>query len=170
MIWANLLTLFRLLLSPVVFWAIVAGRDRQVLALLILAAASDIADGWTARKTGGVSRLGTVLDPIADKLFLAAVLLGAAAAGRLPAWLVWAYLGKEFLQLVGGAIFLLLGQGKPIPANRYGKTATALTFAGFFALWFGWEAGRWLVLTGLGVGLAAACSYLRLGLTRLRGA
>lgn len=170
MSWANLLTLFRLALSPVVFYAIVEGRDHLVLALLLLAAASDIADGWTARKTGGVTRLGTVLDPIADKLFLAAVLLGAAAAGRLPAWLVWAYLGKEFLQLLGGAVFLLLRRGEPIPANRYGKTATTLTFAGFFALWFGWEPGRWLVLAGLGVGLGAACSYLRLGLARLRRA
>lgn len=170
MIWANLLTLFRLGLAPAVFCAISAGRDHLVLALLAAAAASDVADGWVARATGGVTRLGTVLDPVADKILIGAALIGGALVGRLPAWLAWAYLAKEVLQLLGGAFFLGLRRGEPIRANRYGKTATTVTFAGFFALWFGWAFGRWLVLAGLGIGLCAAWSYLRLALDRSAGA
>ncbi len=161
---ANFLTLIRILLAPVVFYVILAGQDLMVLALLILATLTDVGDGWVARATGRVSRLGIVLDPVADKLVIGATLLAGGLAGRLPLWLVWAYLGKEILQLAGGAIFLARRPTAPIMANRFGKAATTVTFCGFFLLWLGYHPGWWLVLAGLILGLVAAGTYLHAGL------
>ncbi|MGE5528886.1 MAG: CDP-alcohol phosphatidyltransferase family protein [Patescibacteria group bacterium] len=173
---ATALTLLRMLMAPVVFYLVLEGRDLLVLALLAAAAATDILDGWLARRTGRVSRLGTVLDPIADKLVVAAVLLAGAQAGRLPFWLALAYLAKEALQLAGGAYFLAKTPGAPIGANRFGKAATVLTFAGFFLLFLiprgaaGSLAGWLLVLCGLCMGIYAAFTYLRTGLDQRRPA
>lgn len=161
---ANLLTLLRILLAPAVFCAILGGRDLMVLAFLFLAALTDVADGWVARATGRVSRLGIVLDPVADKLVVGAALVAGALAGRLPAWLAWAYVAKEILQLAGGAFFLARRPRAPIMANRLGKSATTVTFGGFFLLWLGYGPGWWLIAAGLLLGLAAAATYLREGL------
>jgi len=164
---ANLLTLLRLVLAPVILQAALMGQDRLVLALLALAALTDIGDGWVARRTGRVSRLGTVLDPVADKAVVVGALLGGALAGKLPDWLAWAYLAKEAGMLIGGAYFLAR-HSPPIQSNRYGKAATVVTFAGMFLLWLGQELGWLLILAGLCIGLWALAIYLRLGLARLR--
>ena len=147
-----------------VFYVILAGQDYVVLALLVFAALTDLADGWVARATSSVSNLGTILDPLADKLMIGATLLAGALTGRLPAWLAWAYLLKELLQLAGGAFFLARNRRRPIKANRFGKTATTVTFIGFFLLWLGFNWGWWFVLAGFGLGVVAAGAYLRTGL------
>ncbi|MGE5552284.1 MAG: CDP-alcohol phosphatidyltransferase family protein [Bacteroidota bacterium] len=168
---ANALSILRLVLAPGVVYAILTGQDLVVLALLAGAAVTDVLDGWVARSTGKVSRLGIVLDPIADKMVIGAALLGSALIGRLPAWLVWVYLLKE-LAVVSGAAVFFVRLGAPIKSNRYGKTSTAVTFAGLFLLWRGVRAGWWVVLAGLVIGIAAALSYLRIGLheERAKGA
>ncbi len=160
---ANLLTCLRLLLAPIIIWAVLGGRDLLVLASFALACATDMADGWVARKTGKVTTLGIVLDPIADKTVILSALLTGAAIGKLPWWLALAYLAKELLQLLGGAVILRRGHA-PIAANRYGKNATVLTFTGFFLLWLGVSLGWWFILAGLLLGVFAAFTYLRAGL------
>ncbi len=160
----NLLTLSRMFLAPVVFYAVQKGQDWVVLALLAFTALTDIADGWAARATGQVTPAGVVLDPVADKLVVAATLLGGALSGRIPALLAWAYIAKELVQLAGGAWLLARRAGTPIHANRLGKSATVSTYLGFFLVWLGVATGWLLVAAGLGLGLWAAVTYLRTGL------
>lgn len=162
---ANVLTCTRLIMAPFVFFAIIAGRDYLVLALLLASALTDMADGWAARRMGQVTALGTVLDPIADKLFVAGTLLGGVLAERLPSWLAWTYLAKEGLQLALGAVFLARRR-TPIKANLYGKAATTITVSGFILVWLGWRQGWQLVLAGLGVGAWAGLTYFRLALAK----
>jgi len=93
-------------------------------------------------------------------------MIGGALADRLPAWLAWSYLLKELLQLAVGGVLIARRAGVPIAANRFGKTATTITFCGFFSLWLGAAFGWWLILAGLITGLWAAWTYLRQGLAR----
>lgn len=161
---AVILTLFRALMAPVVVIMILRSQDLMVLALLCLAALTDMADGWLARRLSQVTRLGTILDPIADKLVILGTMIGGALTERLPIWLAWGYALKELLQLAVGGILLARRGGAPIKANRFGKSATTVTFVGFFCLWLGAAFGWWLVLAGLLIGLLAALTYLRQGL------
>ena len=70
---------------------------------LVLAGLSDGLDGFLARRYGWRSRLGALLDPLADKLFIVSIMLLFAAKGYLPAWLVMLVLGRDLL-IVGGAL------------------------------------------------------------------
>lgn len=164
---ANLLTVARLLLAPVAAYATYRGSAMAVLFLLAAAALTDMADGRLARRLGIVTRLGVMLDPLADKAFVGSTLAGGLLSGRLPAlppWLVWSYLGKELLQIVG-ALFFFRRLAEPIKSNFWGKSATVVTFGGLAALWGGHSFGRWLVLAGLLTGLAAVLTYLRAALS-----
>jgi len=179
---ANGLTMIRLALAPAVLYSIIAGQSHWlVLALLVAAALTDITDGPVARATGKVTKLGIVLDPIADKLVICAVLVGGALAHPplLPLWLVLAYLAKESLQMAGGAIMLASGLSTPIGANKFGKAGTVITHAGFYMLLLcaaiggrfyltrlGCKAGKWVVLAGLAVGFWALVTYIRTAIAK----
>ena len=65
--------------------------------LLLLAGLSDAADGWLARRAGGGSSWGARLDPLTDKVLIAAPLLWLASTGGLPLWAVWLLLARELL-------------------------------------------------------------------------
>jgi cardiolipin synthase len=82
-----------------------------------------------ARRTGQVSELGKVLDPISDRIAIVAVMLAITYRGRIPWWLTGAILGRELLIAV--AFALLEARGVPrIPVNRVGKLATGAIFSG----------------------------------------
>ena len=89
--------------------------DHQALAwwLLLLAGLSDAADGWLARRSGGGSSWGARLDPLTDKVLIAAPLLWLASSGTLPLWAVWLLLARELLLWppgwIGGRAMLTLG-------------------------------------------------------------
>ena len=109
----NLLSFFRLALVPVFLALVILGYDLLALAVLVFSSVTDFLDGVLARRLNQVSRLGQLLDPAADRLFIFAALIGLAARGIIPWWLV--------------AIF---GYG-PLPVHHLGKIAT---FCLFYAL------------------------------------
>ena len=84
---------------------------------------TDIGDGWVARRYNQVSRLGKILDPLADKIFLACLLGGLVYWGSFPLWLLGMLFVRDLgIVLVGG--LLLRSQGLVIAANRWGKYTT----------------------------------------------
>lgn len=94
----NLISFARLLGVPVFLWLILGPHaDGWAVALLILAGISDWADGKIARATGQISRLGQLLDPVADRLYIAATLLGLALRGIIPWWLVVVLLSRDLV-------------------------------------------------------------------------
>lgn len=107
---ANLLTLARLLCVPVVVLLIVEARYPEAAALFLLAALTDLADGFVAKRLTGSTALGAVLDPLADKLLMAGVLVALVAAGHLPLWLAVLVIGRDLL-IVAGALALRLSAG-----------------------------------------------------------
>ncbi|HET7843964.1 MAG TPA: CDP-alcohol phosphatidyltransferase family protein [Xanthomonadales bacterium] len=99
----NAITVARLLMSAPLAWAILRDDPRFALALAVVAGTSDALDGLLARRFGWRSRLGGLLDPVADKLMLLACYVSLVAIGGAPAWLVWLVLGRD-LVIVAGAV------------------------------------------------------------------
>jgi CDP-diacylglycerol--glycerol-3-phosphate 3-phosphatidyltransferase len=125
----NQLTLLRILLTPV-FVAFLFSTDPTLRSLsipvFVLAILTDWYDGWVARRWGYVTRWGTFLDPLADKVVTSAALVSFIYLDLAPAWAVWAIVVRDF------AITLLRSysefKGKPIETMKLAKTKTFLQF------------------------------------------
>ena len=95
--WPNVISAFRILLVPAIAWLIVAGgaaRDAAA-ALFLVGGATDGLDGYVARRYGAISRTGQWLDPLADKLLVAAPVLTLGAMGEFPLWALAILLARE---------------------------------------------------------------------------
>jgi len=127
----NMITIGRLfLIPPVLLWMDTVDPRLCVLSALMfmLAAGLDIIDGWLARRSGLVTVFGKFVDPLADKVMVAAVLVYLAALGRMPAWLVVVLLTREFY--INGLRALAISEGMVIAANAGGKAKTAFQMTG----------------------------------------
>lgn len=124
----NLITYVRLALLPVIFWVLLAQRHELALALLFLAALGDALDGWLARLLDQATRLGALLDPIADKLTVVGVSLILAWQGWLPAWLVAAIVARDVVIVGGAAAYRRLRGRVDMAPTRLSKLNTALEF------------------------------------------
>ena len=118
----NSLTLLRIFLVPflvVVLLTKFDGREIVALVIFLVATATDFLDGWLARRRGEITTLGTLLDPIADKLLISAAFISLVEVGLAPAWMVVVVVGREFA--VTGLRAIASGQGILIPASNWGK-------------------------------------------------
>ncbi|RXZ68371.1 CDP-alcohol phosphatidyltransferase family protein [Agromyces albus] len=125
----NLLSMLRLALVPVFLVFIVRGDDIVALVVLVVASFTDLLDGYLARRLGQVTRLGQLLDPAADRLYIFAALIGLAARDLVPWWIVVLIVARDVFLLVLGVVLANHGYG-PLPVHQLGKVAT-------FALFFG---------------------------------
>jgi cardiolipin synthase len=119
----NVLSFLRLLGVPVFLWAILREHDVLALVLLMASGVTDYLDGKIARHFGLVSRVGQLLDPIADRLYIVSTLLGLAWRDVIPWWLVALLLGREAFM----GVVLLVGRTRGIgtlPVHFVGKAAT----------------------------------------------
>jgi CDP-diacylglycerol--glycerol-3-phosphate 3-phosphatidyltransferase len=118
----NALTLLRIFLVPflvVVLLTKFDGRETVGLLIFLTAVATDFLDGWLARRRGEITTLGTLLDPIADKLLISAAFISLVELGLAPAWMVVVVIGREFA--VSGLRSIASGRGIVIPASGWGK-------------------------------------------------
>jgi cardiolipin synthase len=126
----NVLSFFRLALVPVFISFIIAGQDALALGTLVISSITDFLDGFLARALNQVSRLGQLLDPAADRLYIFAALIGLAWRELIPWWLVATIVARDVMLAVLGITLANHGYG-PLPVHRLGKAAT---FCLFFAL------------------------------------
>ena len=131
----NLLTLFRILLIPVLAAALLSGIESgDVIAAIVFAVASvtDALDGWIARRNKDVTTFGKLMDPLADKLLVTAALVSLVSLQRLSAWVAMVIIAREFavtaMRMAAGA------QGVVIEASMFGKAKTVLQIAMVMAL------------------------------------
>lgn len=128
----NLLTVLRISLVVPTAWLLWDGQYVVALAVTAVAGASDAVDGWLARRLNAVSRFGAALDPVADKLLVAALFVIFAVQGHLPVWVAAVVLGRDLVILSGaGAYRLMVGPLEFSPtylskANTAAQIATAL--------------------------------------------
>jgi cardiolipin synthase len=117
----NLISVGRILLVGPVAWSLVTERYTTTLLLFTVAGVSDALDGFLAKRYGWTSRLGSLLDPLADKLLLVTVFVLMTWVGMLPGWLVALALLREVVILGGAfAYHRLFGPfaGEPTPASK----------------------------------------------------
>jgi CDP-diacylglycerol---glycerol-3-phosphate 3-phosphatidyltransferase len=142
----NLLTLMRILLVPVVVVALLdATPNGSWLAagVFALAAVTDGVDGYLARSRASITTFGKVMDPIADKLLIAAALISLVSLDRLAGWVAMVIIAREFA--VSGLRVAAGQQGVVIPASPLGKVKTIVQVGTVFVLIAVDDTGMWWV-------------------------
>jgi CDP-diacylglycerol--glycerol-3-phosphate 3-phosphatidyltransferase len=151
----NALTLLRILLVPVLVVALLdATPEAQWVAAAVfaLAAFTDGLDGYLARSRRSETTFGKVMDPIADKLLVAAALISLVSLDRLAAWVAMVIIAREFA--VSGLRIAAGAQGVVIPASRLGKLKTVTQIGAIMALIAAHDTGDWWVQSLLYVAVA----------------
>ena len=128
----NILTIARIFFAPLLVAALVQENivlhfrgavitnEWLALAIFLSAAATDMLDGYLARRWGQVTTIGTLLDPIADKLLISAALIALVQVRAVPAWMVILIVGREFA--ISGLRSIAAAEGYTIRASDLGKT------------------------------------------------
>jgi cardiolipin synthase len=162
----NAITLLRLLMVPFFAFIYFSGtKNAQVyaLALFLAAGATDMLDGYLARKYNVVSVVGIVLDPLADKLMLLTALACLTFKGVIPLWTLAVMLVVEGALILAG-IYLYFNEEKDVvPAGKLGKAATVL-FAAAVSLMIliPGNPATWIIFWGaLGAKVASFVNYAR---------
>ena len=157
----NFITLGRILLVPVVVWAIYNGSMLLAFALFLIAGVSDAVDGYLAKRFNMASELGAYLDPLADKTLIVSIYVTLGIAGKIPAWLVILVVSRDIM--IVGAVMLswLMGSPlkvKPLVVSKL-NTVAQIVFACavLAALGFGFEAKTPILVL---MGLVAALTLL----------
>lgn len=121
----NLITLGRLILVPALVYCVSVGEIAAAFWIFVLAGLSDALDGLLAKRLNSVTRLGTFLDPIADKTLLVAAYVTLGMQDQLPLWLVILVVSRD-LMIVGGALlFQLMTHELNLRPLRISKLNTA---------------------------------------------
>jgi CDP-diacylglycerol---glycerol-3-phosphate 3-phosphatidyltransferase len=131
----NTLTVIRILLVPVVVVALLdetPNGDAIAAGVFALAAFTDGLDGYIARSRDAVTTFGKLMDPIADKLLIAAALIALVSLDRLAAWIAMVIIAREFA--VTGLRLVAVEQGVVIQASWLGKVKTMLQVAAIICL------------------------------------
>jgi CDP-diacylglycerol---glycerol-3-phosphate 3-phosphatidyltransferase len=174
----NLLTLLRIFLVPLVVAALVqqnlrlqfgkqlvVANDFFAVTVFLAAAFTDLLDGYLARRWKQVTTVGTLLDPVADKLLISAALISLVEIRLLPGWMVILIIGREFA--VSGLRSIAAAEGYTIKAGELGKSKMMLQVAGvtLVMLAIRWQILRTFALAAMWaavvVGLASAIDYFR---------
>jgi cardiolipin synthase (CMP-forming) len=109
----NLITLGRILLVPVVIWAITAGQMQIAFALFLAAGISDAVDGFLAKRFGMATELGAYLDPLADKAMMVSIYVALGITDAIPRWLVILVVSRDVM--IVSAVILSWLVDKPMP-------------------------------------------------------
>jgi cardiolipin synthase len=126
----NVISFVRLLTVPIFFWLLVSGDFYWALVVLLFASTSDFIDGLIARKFNQITRLGMYLDPISDRLFIAASVLALVIRDMIPVALVAAIIARDVLLLVVFLARKLRIRDAP-RVTFVGKTGTFVLFVAF---------------------------------------
>jgi len=160
----NLITLTRIILTPLFIIFLIQGRHRQALLIFILAAVSDLADGLIARCWQQKSRLGSYLDPLADKLLMSASFVTLSIAKAIPPWLTVVVISRDVILGLGALILRLADYPLVIRPSLAGKWTTTVQL-----LTVGLVLGIRGKLVQLPAGVLMGFFYLTCGLTVITG-
>ncbi len=140
----NLITIARILLVPIMVWAIASQEMRIAFFLFLAAGLSDAVDGFLAKRFNMASELGAYLDPLADKVLIVAIYVSLGITEAIPRWLVILVVSRDLLIVGGIMLAWVLGNPLQIKPLRVSKlnTVAQILLAGFVlaALGFNWDA------------------------------
>jgi cardiolipin synthase len=182
----NVITVLRFAMVPFFYWYLVfapqvSGRNDVAFGLFVLCAGTDWLDGFIARKTGQVTAIGKIIDPLVDRVLIAAALVGLYTVGRVSLLLLVVLIGRDVYLLYGA--WVLERHGRRLSVTMLGKTTTAVLMAGFASVIWGFpilrtpilfsfsllgsrhevggvrQLGSYIVYLGLVLSLASAVQY-----------
>jgi cardiolipin synthase len=133
----NLITLTRIALVPVLALMLFQKRAFGALIIVFVAGLSDVLDGFAARRWHQRTKVGTLIDPLADKILLstAFILLAVRSLGFtyvIPLWLMAVVIARDFIILAGGVVIFLIRGRREFPPTVFGKVSTVLQVATIF--------------------------------------
>lgn len=160
----NLITIARILLVPVMVWAIASNQMAIAFVLFVVAGLSDGVDGFLAKRFGMTSELGAYLDPLADKVLIVSIYVSLGITEAIPRWLVILVVSRDLLIIGGVMLAWILGNPmtvKPLVVSKF-NTLAQIVLAGVVlaALGFGFD-GRLAIL--LLMVLVAVLTLLSIG-------
>jgi CDP-diacylglycerol--glycerol-3-phosphate 3-phosphatidyltransferase len=173
----NLLTLLRIFFVPLLVAALVQDRmdfflgathvshEFLALGIFLVASVTDLLDGYLARRWKQVTTVGTLLDPIADKLLISAALIALVQVQVVPAWVVVLIVGREFA--VSGLRSIAASAGYTIRASELGKTkmVAQVIAVSLFLLGMHWKGlapwAMWWMWCVVAFALISAADYFR---------
>lgn len=123
----NILSVIRILLVFVFIGVFFGGYTRLAILIFLLAGATDVLDGWLARRNGWITKLGKILDPFADKLMQCTVLVCLWIRDIIPLWFVLPFFAKEIFTLVIGAV-VIKRRSVAVVSKWYGKLTVCLFY------------------------------------------
>lgn len=131
----NILTLCRFALIPVYVGVFAAGYTKSAFLVLLFAGLTDVLDGYIARKRQLVTQLGSMLDPLADKMMMIAVILSLVFSQMIAWQAAAAMFLRDAGMIVGSAFFHFKGK-QTVPANVLGKLTTVLYYVAILLIIF----------------------------------
>jgi len=127
----NIITLGRILLVPVIVWAIVSSQREVAFALFLIAGLSDAVDGFLAKRFNMASKLGTLLDPLADKALLVSIYMALGIGGEIPRWIVILVVSRDIMIVAAVIVSWLFDRPVAMRPSMVSKlnTVAQVTFA-----------------------------------------
>jgi len=167
----NALALFRISLAPIMLWFLI-DRDSAIFSswhpswldyfaglIFVIASVTDFFDGFIARKWNQMTKLGAILDPLADKMLMLAGFLGLMVIDRASAWAVFLILSREFF--ITGLRVMAIGEGKDVAASMAGKIKTVVQMIAIGFLIMNWPFATELLWIAVVLTLYSGYEYTR---------
>lgn len=162
----NILAIFRMFLAPLLFFLLINNFDNIhrswidyfACLVFIIAAISDFFDGYIARTWGQITKLGSILDPLADKMLILASFLGLMIIDRANAWVIYIILVREFF--ITGFRVVMISENLNISASFAGKLKTTFQMIAIGFLIMRWPLGEVLLYIALFLTLYSAFEYI----------
>jgi CDP-diacylglycerol--glycerol-3-phosphate 3-phosphatidyltransferase len=167
----NALALLRIALAPLMFWLLV-DRDNPIFAnidvswidymaalIFVIASVTDFFDGFIARSWNQITKLGAILDPLADKMLMLAAFLGLVFLDRASPWAVLIILTREFF--ITGLRVQAASEGKSISSTLAGKTKTVIQMIAVGFLLMNWPYATLLLWIAVAITIYSGIEYIK---------
>ncbi len=167
----NILALFRIALAPLMLWFLI-DRDNSIFStwhpswfdyfaglIFVIASVTDFFDGFIARSWDQMTKLGAILDPLADKMLILAGFLGLMVIDRASAWAVFLILSREFF--ITGLRVVAVSEGKNVASTIAGKVKTVVQMIAIGFLIMNWPFASELLWAAVALTLYSGYEYIR---------
>lgn len=167
----NVLALFRIALAPLMLWFLV-DRNNSLFSswdpswldyfaglIFVIASVTDFFDGYIARTWNQMTKLGSIIDPLADKMLMLAGFLGLILIERASIWAVFLILSREFF--ITGLRVMAVAEGKDVAASMAGKIKTVVQMIAIGFLIMNWPFGTLILWIAVGLTLYSGYEYTK---------
>ena len=125
----NVITLGRIMLVPIIVWAIVSSQMEAAFAFFLIAGISDAVDGFLAKRFNMTSELGALLDPLADKALLVSIYMALGIWGAIPRWIVILVVSRDFMIVAAVMVSWLFDKPVAMKPSMWSKLNTVAQVA-----------------------------------------